>query len=177
MDDALTDAPQGLDAGGGLIGRLQQRGQDLAKGRRLTMPMPGWENLSEGRGLWARFKPFSRGAQSRFAQTPDSGTAEMDVLCALMVDACEEVLIGNDDLRTPLADEAEIASVRGPAGPLVFGHELGSILGVGGDDGVAVLKRMLVRGDDDLALFSVAGELLQWSGTMYLQGVETAAGE
>lgn len=177
----MSEQPAGSASGdenenmGGLLGRLQQRGQDLSRGRRIAIPVPGYEDVSgDGRGLWVRFAPLSRKAQQDFAWTPDSASQEVDVVVPILVALCEEVLIGTSDKRTPLADEPGF----GPfPGPLRFDAELGQVLGVGGDTPAAVVKRVYIRGDDDLPLYAVWAELMNWSTLVYAAGVETAAGE
>lgn len=178
MNDEHSEAAQSANPSDGLINRLRSRGEDLAKGRRLTLPLPGWDDVGDGRGLWARFTPISRKAQQAFGWTPDDAKDEIEFIAPMLAQLCEEILVGTREERTALADEPEIASVRpGEIGPLGFSAELGSILGIGGNDGPAVVKRMLIRGDDDIAFYAVWGELLGWSGTVIAQGVETAAGE
>lgn len=160
----------------GLIARLQERGHDLARGRRLAMPLPGWE-LPDGRKLWARFRPLSRKMQQDFAWTQSDANQEADVIAPIIAVACEEILIGTDEQRSALADEPEVRARYDMQGPLGFGIELGEILGVGGTSPAACVKRLLIRSDDDLPLYAVWAELMQWSTNVYTQGVEVAAGE
>lgn len=177
VSDEHSEPPEGANTSDGLIDRLRERGEELARGRRLTLPLPGWSDLGDGRGLWARFNPISRSAQQAFGWTPDKTADEIEFIAPMLAQLCEEILIGTREARTPLADEPEIASVRALDFPLGFSDDLGSILGIGGDSGPSVVKRMLIRGDDDIAFYAVWGELLGWSGTVIQQGVETAAGE
>lgn len=172
---SASDAANGMQVGG-LIARLQERGAELAKGRRVTIPLPGYDDLGDGRGLWARFMPLSRKMQQEFAWTPSSENQEIDVVAPMIAFACEEIMIGTYDARTPLADEPEVKAARA-GGPLRFDAELGELLGVGGTDGASVVKRVLIRGDDDLPLYGVWAELLHWSTSVHSTGVETAAGE
>lgn len=175
MDDAPAHPPETAESSDGLINRLRQRGGELAQGRRLVVPLPGWEDVGEGRGLWARFTPLSRRQQTTV--TWSDGSTELDLMAPMLAECCEEILIGTRGARSPLADEPDVASQRASAGPLRFDADLGTLLGTGGSDGASVIKRMLVRGDDDLPFFAVAGELLRWSGEIGVQGVEQAAGE
>jgi len=178
--DGLAGAASGDENGntpGGLLDRLRQRGAELAKGRRLVVPLPGWEDVGDGRGLWARFVPLSRSMQQAFAWTPDNVGQEIEVVAPMMAGACEEILIGTAEKRTPLADEPDISGHFGGGGPLRFDATLGEILGVGGDTPASVVKRMLVRGDDDLPFYGVWGELLEWSASVATDGIEVAAGE
>jgi hypothetical protein len=175
-NEAATEEP-----GGGLIQRMRDRGQELAKGRRLVIPLPGWEDLGDGRGLWARFVPVTRKRQVEFGWALES--QEVDVIAPMLVGCCEEILIGTAVERTPLANEPDVRAAALPLGfdvaaaPLGFDHVLGQVLGTGGDDGAAVVKRLLIRGDDDLPFYAVWAELLSWSTNVYAAGVETAAGE
>lgn len=175
--DEATQAAEPANATEGVIARLQARGEQLSKGRRLTLPMPGWADLGDGRGLWARFAPFNREQQTRFGATPNERLTEIEVAGAMIAGSCEEILIGTRELRTPLADEPGVRAGSGEFGPLGFGPELSTLLGLGSLDPATCIKRMLIHGDDDIPFFSVMGELLAWSGSMYLEAVETAAGE
>lgn len=178
MQDELAGSASGDATQNGLITRLQRRGQDLAKGRRVNIPIPGYEDVAgDGRGLWARYVPLSRKMQQQFAWTPDSASQEIDVIAPIIAEACEEILIGTHEERTALADEPEVFNTRNGVGPLRFDADLGQLLGVGGSDPAGVVKRVLVRGDDDLPLYGVWGELLNWSTSVYAAGVESAAGE
>lgn len=177
-DDAhVASVDETEDGSGGLLGRLRDRGADLAKGRRLAMTLPGWEDIGDGRGLWARFRPVSRAMQQEFAWAPNAASQEAPIIIPMIVRACEEILIGTAEARTPLALEPEVRALRDPDSPLRFDADLGRIIGVGGSDGAAVVKRMFIRGDDDLPLYGVWGELLSWSTAVYAQSVEVAAGE
>jgi hypothetical protein len=169
-------ADNGLGAGGGLLGRLQDRAEFLAKGRRLTILLPGWEDLGDGRGLWARFAPLGRLAQSDVVMTANGSQEELDATARALAEACEEILVGTDEERTPLGAELPDAQQNSYT-PARFDPRLGEILGIGGENDVAVVKRMLMHGGDDLALFSVAGELLRWSGAVMVKQVESAVGE
>lgn len=159
-----------------LLTRLRARAEQLSQGRRLTLPLPGWDDLGDGRGLWARFQPFSREMQQRFGTSPSA--TEVDVMAELLTAACEEILIGTREQRRPLSDELLQEDEEDvPFGPLRFGLELGAFLGTGGSDGPSCIKRMLITSGDDLRFFAVASEVLRWSDTLHFDGVETAAGE
>lgn len=178
MNDVPAEAPQSDDPSGGLINRLRKRGEELSHGRRMTLPLPGWEDLGDGRGLWARFRPISRSVQLAWGGTGDSALAEIDFIAPQLASLCEEVLIGTEAERTPLANEPGVRTGGYELiGPLGFGTELGNIVGVGGNDAAAVVKRMLIRSEDDIAFYAVWSELLAWSGAVGMKGVETAAGE
>lgn len=180
MDEEPTSGASGAENGeatAGLIRRLRERGEELAKGRRLVVTLPGWEDVGGGEGLWARFKPLTREMQQTYGWTPSTPAAEREVMAPLIAACCEEILLGTREERRPLADEPEIAGARTDGGPLLFSAELGAILGVGGRDGEACVKRMFIRGEDDILLYAVWGELLNWSGDVQTEGVEVAAGE
>lgn len=179
MSDELAGSPSADENGIGLIERLRMRGQELSRGRRLVVSIPGWEDLGDKRGLWARFTPLSRAMQQQFAWSPDAAGQEVDIVAPMMAEACEEILIGTKEERVPLADEVAKfdTDVDVPFGPLRFGPELGALLGVGGGDGASVVKRMLIRGGDDLPFYGVWGELLGWSSSVNMESVEVAAGE
>lgn len=181
MDEQATSAAREAANGTseGLLSRLRARSEQLAAGRRLTLPLPGWDDLGDGRGLWARFQPFSREMQQRFGLSPSAG--EVEVMSELLAGACEEILIGTRELRVPLAQELAAGDADGeldvPFGPLTFSAELGAFLGIGGSDGPSCVKRMLIHSGDDLRFFAVASEVLRWSDTLHFDGVESAAGE
>jgi hypothetical protein len=165
----------------GLVARLRAQARRNAQGRRLTILLPGWEDVGDGRALWARFQPLSRELQLRFVTSPEISGPEIDASATIMAEACEEILIGTSEIRTSLADEPDVAEMREQEGalrmPIRFSHELGQILGIGGENGPAVLKRMLLRPGDDLPFYGVMGELMRWSGTMNSEVVESVVGE
>jgi hypothetical protein len=175
----VTDVPAEPQEPGhasGLIARLEARGQELARGRRLILPLPGWEDLGDGRGLWARFSPLSRDQQDRWTSSPVQAAAkDIDLLADILPDLCEEILIGTAAERTPLSDEPDVAAQVTP--PLTFNADLGRVLGVGGDTPGAVMKRMLVHLGDDLPFFGVAGAVIGWSQALNQKQIEVATGE
>lgn len=169
---ALTTTEQGL------MGRLRERGSQLARGRRVVVALPGWEDVGDGRGLWGRFKPISRAMQQQYSWTPNSAGQEIEVIAPIIAAACEEILIGTREKRSALADEPDVAEMRGQGvGPLRFDADLGKILGVGGDDGGAIVKRLFVHTDDDLPIYGLWAELIGWSTNIETDSVEVAAGE
>lgn len=182
MPDAPAQ-PATRDAGDtprGLLGRLQSNAARLAMGRRLALPLPGYEDLGDGRGLWARFTPLNRAQQQEFNETENATTKEIDSMATLIASCCEEIEIGTEQKRTPLALEPEVIERYGQmVTPLRFDAQLCEILGFAGApaDGTAVVKRMLIRSGDDLPLYAVGGLLLGWSSNMFMKQVETAAGE
>lgn len=178
MDEAASSAASGAD--NGLIGRLRQRGADLGKGRRLVISLPGWSDLGDGRGLWARCTPYNRRLTMAWGMTPNDVAEEHQEAAQAIAEACEEILIGTAAKRTPLADEPDIINGEGrspAAGPLRFGEELGQLLRIGGSDAPSVVKRMLIHGDDDAGLYGVHGELIAWSSNVENESLEVAAGE
>jgi hypothetical protein len=176
MDDSPEDTAELAPSPNGLISRLRDRGRELGRGRRLVVALPGWDDLGDGRGLWARFAPYNRRTTMTWAFTADV-QQEHDEAALGLAQACEEVLIGTPELRTPLADEPEISNQRAGGGPLGFSAELGALLGVGGGDGPSCVKRILIRGEDDAALYAVHGALIDWSGRVESESLEVAAGE
>lgn len=175
-EDATEAAQQTSEQG--LMGRLRDRGSQLARGRRVVVALPGWEDVGDGRALWGRFKPISRGMQMKYSWTPNSAGQEIEVIAPMLAEACEEILIGTREKRTPLADEPDVAEMRGTGvGPLRFDADLGRITGVGGDDGAAIVKRLFVHADDDLPIYALWAELLAWSTNVETDSVEVAAGE
>lgn len=180
-DDAAQPATS--DAGekaGGLLGRIQSNAARLAHGRRLALPLPGYEDLGGGRGLWARFAPLSRAQQQQINETPNATQQELDAMAEMIALCCEEIEIGDESNRTPLAQEQDVIERFGMSvAPLRFDAMLCQILGWSGapSDGAAVVKRMLIRSGDDLPLYAVGGLLLGWSSNMFMKQVEVAAGE
>jgi hypothetical protein len=179
VDETPVGAPvEGVNVNGapasGLLQRLQQRGDELAQGRRLVVQLPGWEDVDEGRGLWARFTPLTRSMQQQWGLSFDDAKQEIELIAPMLASSCEEILIGTAAERTPLAREIPD---RNDILPLRFDADLGRLLGVGGQDGATVVKRLLIRAGDDLPFFALWGELVQWSGQTRALSVEVAAGE
>jgi hypothetical protein len=162
------------EAASGLLGRLRQRGDELAHGRRLVIQLPGWEDVDGERGLWARFTPLTRSMQQQWGMSFDDAKQEVELIAPMLAECCEEILIGTAAERTPLAREIPD---RNDILPLRFDADLGQLLGIGGQDGATVIKRLLIRAGDDLPFFAVFGELFAWSGQTQALSVEVAAGE
>jgi hypothetical protein len=172
--EAVREIMQNGQPADGLLARLRQRGDELAKGRRLVIQLPGWEDVDDGRGLWARFTPMTRSMQQAWGLSFDDPKQEQELAAPFIAECCEEMLIGTAEERTPLAREIPD---RNDITPLRFDADLGRILGVGGADPVTVVKRLLIRAGDDLPFYYVLNELVAWSGSTRSLSVEVAAGE